>query len=488
MPLGLLKNGVIKECSKLAGEAGVHRGMRSRDAQTSCPNLVLVNFDGNRDKKYFDTILSSLVEYVPEFSVLSPGLVAFKARGLSRFYGSEENASHVLLGALKEKEPLVEGRIGIADDLFTAVTAAKNTPKNAPIINVKSGEEKKFLSKMPLEVLGDPETVSLLQRLGLQTLEDFTLLGEDAVRERLGAPGEYLLRLAEGKSNTSPLFQEISEDKKELINLPESCVLVEQIAFNIKAKTESYEKRLRREGLLITKIRICIGFDNETEQEKVWNHPQFFTATDLVDRVRWQLEQHVGEINTAEPENSPAITWVKFEALDPENMLSHEPGLWESKSDPRVHHMFSRIQRFVGQKGVLTGTTLKGRLAKETQMMTPWGDKKDQQLPGPLPGALPSPLPGTIFSHPQKVSLIGKNGNRIEISPRSELSSAPALIIHGPHSLKIDSWAGPWPIWEKWWRSDESRFAYRLQIVDSEGMGWLICSDGSAWSLEARYD
>jgi len=25
MPLGLLKNGVIKECSKLAGEAGVHR-------------------------------------------------------------------------------------------------------------------------------------------------------------------------------------------------------------------------------------------------------------------------------------------------------------------------------------------------------------------------------------------------------------------------------------------------------------------------------
>lgn len=488
IPLGLVSKGVIKECSNSASKAGIHRGMRSRDAQTRCPDLILVNFDGYRDRKYFDTVLSNFAKYVSELSVLSPGLVAFKARGLSRFYGSEENASRLLLGAMKEKEPLAEGCVGIADDLFTAVTAAKNITKKDQIKNVKSGEEKHFLAEMPLEVLGDPETVALLQRLGLQRLEDFVLLGESAVRGRLGAPGEYLLRLAEGKSNTPLSFQGISEEKSECIHLPESCVLVEQVAFNIKARTESYEKRLRRAGLVITKILIWIGFDDRTEQKKIWSHPQFFTSPDLVDRVRWQLEQHVREIDAAESQSSPAVTWISFEALDPEDVLSHEPGLWESKSDSRVHHMFSRIQRFVGAEGVLTGSTVKGRSAKDTQQMTPWGNRKTLNFPGPLPGALPSPLPGTVFTHPQKVSLLGKDGNQVKISLRSELSSQPALIIHGSHSLKIKSWAGPWSIWEKWWRPNESRFMHRLQVVDTQGMGWLISSDGSAWSLDARYD
>jgi protein ImuB len=54
--------------------------------------------------------------------------------------------------------------------------------------------------------------------------------------------------------------------------------------------------------------------------------------------------------------------------------------------------------------------------------------------------------------------------------------------------MRVTSWAGPWPVWEKWWDPTRSRFVHRLQVVDEQGMGWLMSLCDQAWSLEARYD
>ena len=487
-PIALMHGGVVKECSLDALQAGVRPGMKRREAQTRLPTLVVLAQDDHRDRVAFDRVLIDLAEYVPQHAILAPGLVAFGARGLERFYGSEEAAGRMLMDALVRSEPLAHGRIGIADDLFTAVTAAHSTTERYPLRRVEPGEQELFLSDMPLEVLDEPETVSLLQRLGLQTLGDFVGLGLEAIRERLGVPGERLFHLARGYSGTPLLTREAPLDTRERIELDESCTVVEQVAFAVKAHTDEYEARLRRAGVVVTRLRITVGYDNGFEHTRLWNHPRFFAASDLLDRVRWQLEQAFRDADTTSLETPPAVIWVEYEAVDPEDLVSHEPGLWGAGPDSRVHHVLSRVQGLVGAQGVVTGTSRRGRLPGDTQVLTAWGDAENHDNAGPLPGSLPSPLPATIFSIPREVSVLAHNGDDVVISSRAELSSPPAWLVSGSRRIKVSSWAGPWPVWEKWWDPSRSRFVHRLQVVDEQGMGWLVSLCNQAWSLEARYD
>jgi hypothetical protein len=52
----------------------------------------------------------------------------------------------------------------------------------------------------------------------------------------------------------------------------------------------------------------------------------------------------------------------------------------------------------------------------------------------------------------------------------------------------LTAWAGPWPLDERWWDSAAARTASRFQVVDGEGMAWLLVCDGDAWTAEATYD
>ena len=54
----------------------------------------------------------------------------------------------------------------------------------------------------------------------------------------------------------------------------------------------------------------------------------------------------------------------------------------------------------------------------------------------------------------------------------------------------VTGWAGPWPVVERWWDQEHSHSRYRLQILDHEGVGWLLScpQEGGPWSAEARYD
>lgn len=487
-PVALVQGGSVAECSVSAAQAGVVKGMRRREAHTVCPHLVLVGVDEYRDRTAFNSVLGNLAQYVPQHAVLAPGLVAFSARGLERFYGSEEAASRMLLGALTQSEPLAHGRIGIADDLFTAVTAAQHTTARYPLRTVEPGHQALFLSEMPLAVLGDDATVSLLLRLGLHTLGDFVDLGVDTIRERFGAPGERLFHLASGNSATPLLLRDAPLDTRERMELPEPCVLVEQVAFSLKSRTERYESRLRGAGVVITRLRLIIGLDDGSQQERLWSHPRFFTARDLLDRVRWQLEQSFRDAEMSSEVAPSGVVWVEYEALDPEDLFSHEPGLWGAGPDSRVHHVFSRVQGLVGAQGLLTGSSRRGRLPRDTHVFTAWGDQEEGAPAGPLPGALPSPLPATIFSVPREVGLLAEDGGTVTVSSRAELSHPPAWLVSGPRRLKLTSWAGPWPVWEKWWDPARSRFVHRVQVLDEHGMGWLVCLSDTVWSLEARYD
>jgi len=490
IPVAILHKGLVSECSPEASASGVRVGMRRRDAHLMCPGLVLSTRNDERDRDAFDRVLIDLAQCVSEHSLLSPGLVAFHARGLARFYGSEDAGARMVMDALTVSQPLATARVGIADDLFTGVIAAHHTSEGYPLRSVGAGESAAFLSDISVSALDDEATVSLLLRLGVTTLGGFVALGSEAIRDRLGVTGERLYRLASGGGDRYLTLSGAPLNVSRKVELPEALVSVDQVSFALRVPTEDYATTLSDAGVVCTQVQITLGFDNDTTHQRLWRHPRYFQASDLVDRVRWQLEQCFRNRQDEESAFPLAVAWVGFDAVSPEDSSAHEPGLWGQGPDSRVHHVLSRIQGMVGAGGVLTARPRVARVAAEAHVLTPWGDSPQiEDAPGPLPGALPSPLPGTVFATPPEVTLISESGDYIVVSEQSQLSALPYWMVSGDRRVKLRSWAGPWPVWERWWDPTRSRFLHRVQLVDDNGMGWLVSAhDRHHWYLEARYD
>jgi protein ImuB len=124
IPVAVMHKGVVRDCSTLARQDGVRVGMKRREAQHACRNLTLVAYRPERDSAFFDRVVIALSDYVPDHALLSPGMVLFYARGLSRFYGSEEKAAQVLRRVVCTEMNSPDVRVGVADDVFSAVMAA----------------------------------------------------------------------------------------------------------------------------------------------------------------------------------------------------------------------------------------------------------------------------------------------------------------------------------------------------------------------------
>jgi protein ImuB len=57
----------------------------------------------------------------------------------------------------------------------------------------------------------------------------------------------------------------------------------------------------------------------------------------------------------------------------------------------------------------------------------------------------------------------------------------------------VTSWAGPWPVDERWWDPATHSRVVRLQLVDVHGRAYLVAgemshADGPRWTLEGVYD
>lgn len=487
-PLAVVHKGLVRECSTLAHEAGVRVGMKRREAQHACRDLVVLSYRPERDAAFFDRVLISLSEYVPDHALLSPGMVLFYARGLARFYGSEEKAAQLVRRVVLAEENISDVRVGVADDVFSAVMAATHSTRDNPLRIIEPGESGAFLARLPVSVLDDEHVVSLVSRLGITTLGEFVALGEETVRERLGRTGEQWYRLARGEHGGVPPTRGAPLDLRYAIELPESYGVVDQVAFAIKRQTEEYLARLRAADLMCTRVRITIFFDNNHEHTRLWLHPRFFTEAELVDRVRWQLEQYARD-GVFSGDFPPGVIRVHYETLSPEDRVAHEPGLWGAGPDSKVHHVLSRVQGMVGASGVVMANTRVSRSSQDTQVLTPWGEKAvPPEHTGPLPGALPKPLPATVFQQAKTIDLLDDHHHPVVLVGHT-LSGPPHRMSLGSTQRTLVSWAGPWPVAERWWEPHHARYYYRLQLLDDHGIGWLVtASPDNVWHLEARYD
>ncbi|MDJ0335087.1 DNA polymerase Y family protein [Salinibacterium sp. G-O1] len=490
--IALVSNGVVHASSAAARVEGIRRGLRLREAQARHPELAVLDYDAALDNRAFEPIITALESLVPGVQVLRPGLCAVRVRGAARYYGGELSAGLFLAGRADD-EGAGGARVGIADGIFTADQAARRTGAQGKdtVHVVAAGHSADFLAPLGIGLLDDqqgPEgaaaIVTLLRRLGIRTLGDFAALPADDVTARFGSTGARLHALASGRDSWPVTPRTPPRDLDVTVDFEPALERVDQVAFGVRAAAERFILDITAAKLVCTAIRVELDSDSGELSERVWLHPRSFTAGDVVDRVRWQL-QGSGEVGL-----SSGITRVLVSPDAVDAIGNHESGLWGQGPDERIHHGLSRVQSMLGHGAVLMPGVGGGRTLRDRQQFVAWGDRLvgDRPAEQPWPGQLPTPLPGTVFSPRHPVHVFSGSGDSVSVDERGALSATPAMFsATGTPSRTLTAWAGPWPIDERWWSEDATN-AWRFQAVDETGCAWLLVLDAGGWWAEARYD
>ena len=193
-PVAVLHANRVLACSTAARAEGVRRGLRKREAQGRCPELVVVDHDPGRDARAFEPVLTAIAQVAAGVEVIRPGVAALAARGPARYFGGEEQAAEQIVEQIAQSCE-VESQVGIADGVFAAGLAARSGQIIAP------GATRGFLAGQPIEALARTALTDLLRRLGLRTLGDFAALPAGDVLARFGFDAALAHRLAAGRDH-----------------------------------------------------------------------------------------------------------------------------------------------------------------------------------------------------------------------------------------------------------------------------------------------
>ncbi|MEH0110167.1 DNA polymerase Y family protein [Tersicoccus sp. MR15.9] len=492
-PAAVVDRGRVAVASVEAEHDGVQPGQRLRDAQSRCPELAVTGWDPAADEQAFEPVVKALEEISPAVQIIEPGRCALRARGVRRYHGTEEEAARALLHVLDGQH--VPGRIGIADTLFAAQQAADRATDEVPLVVVPAGRSAAFLAPLPVAVLPDPVLVSLLHRLGRHTLGEFAAMDAGAVRARFGAAGVDLHRWAAGTDPRSVVARTPPQDFDRVAEFEPPLTRADQVAFAFRVAAEDVVSTLADAGLACTRIHLTLTGEDGIASERSWTHPRHFTAAEITDRIRWQLE---GEVSSGPAPGAgrleQPVARVRLTPERTEPIGQSGDGLWGAGVDEHVDHGLTRIQSMLGHRGVLTAVTGGGRLLGERRVLVPWGDAVPAPVRAeaarPWPGALPGPPPATVFDRLHPVLLLDGTGAPVVLAGRGELSAPPdRLDPEGTGTTRaVLSWAGPWPVRQRWWDAERNRRVDRVQVIDETSAAWLLVTTGSLWWAEARYD
>ena len=503
--------------SALARAQGVRRGMRRRQAQGCCPELVLIPVDEGRDVRFFEPVAAAAETVVAGVEVVRAGLLLLPADGASRYHGSEEVLSERLVTAVAEQTGH-EAHVGTADGLLASILAARTGSVVGP------GASREFLAPRGIEDLAHAavqdggaqdvaELVDLLGRLGLRTLGDLAGLPAGDVHARFGRLGAWAQMLARGEDARPPALRRPETDLEVSCALDPPVERVDTATFVGRRLAEELHALLLEHSAMCGRLQITARTEAGEELVRTWRTDLGglggLTAARITDRIRWQLEGWLtagalaqgprtrggrGRADREVPVRA-ALVHLVIAAQEVAPAGAEQGRLWGGPSggDRRAHRALDRVQGLIGGGGVLTAALQGGRDVRDQVYLRPWGEQAPPHRPvdRPWPGRLPPPAPATVLRDPEPVDLLDAAGVPVGLDARFALSAPPATLARrGPGAGRgrgVIGWAGPWPLAERWW-TDEPRYRTHLQVALADGSALLLAHTAETWTCEAVYD
>ncbi|CAN5763947.1 DNA polymerase Y family protein [soil metagenome] len=489
--------GRVLACSEPARAQGVRQGMRRREAEGRCPGLDVVAADPDGEARAFEAVVAAVASLTPRVEVLRPGTLALPTRGPSRYFGGD-HALVARAGALADAalEGRARCRVGMADGLFAAILAARRA------LVVEPGASAAFLAPLAVANLahadppaGSPELIDLFRRLGLRCLGDVAAMPSATLAGRFGPLGARVSRLCRGLDDRPPRPQVPPPDLTVAAEIDPPATQVAAAGFVARRLATELGEHLAVRGLACA--RVCIEAETEHGETlaRRWRTEGLVLASALVDRVRWQLDGWCHRSTGQRP--SGGITLLR---LVPEEVTAdrgRQLGFWgeASAADERAARGIARLQGLLGPEAVTVPQRRGGRSPGEQVVLVAAhaaGDGEDQAgefVLAPWPGRLPAPAPSLVHAVGWPAEVVSAGGEEVDVSARGLVSAAPDRVsLAGGPWCQVRSWAGPWPMDERWWDPATHRRRARIQVVTAGGEAHLLALSGGRWVLEATYD
>jgi protein ImuB len=448
--------------------------------------------DAGPDAWAFEQVVTVVEGFCPRVEVLRPGACAVRARGPARYFGGEQALARKIVEAVARRGFACQ--VGIADGMLSAQLAARTraeTPDAALI--VAPGGSPAFLAPHPVGLLEDPELADLLPRLGIRTLGEFAALSATEAGNRFGAQGALAHRLARGLDPRPLVPRPVSVDLSVSVEFDPPAEQSEPVVFAAKALAEQMHAGLAARGLACVRVQTQVICADGQEITRLWRHDGLLSALAVAERVRWQLAGWQPAHDDAD--EGAAVGGITLLRLVPDQLVratGRQLGLWgDAVVSDRVARAALRVQAMLGHGSVVRPLLAGGRDPAEQVTPVPFGDAADPALPAgrPWPGRLPVPAPATVYPVPLSARVIDPSGATVTVTGRALVSAPPArLSADGGPWMAVTSWAGPWPVTERWWRPEGTRRRARFQLVAEDGSAWLAAVQDGQWLIEASYD
>lgn len=402
--------------------------------------------------------------------------------------------------------------IGVADGPFAAGQAARTAYVAArrggdPVWIVEPAGSAAYLAPLSLTALDLPEFTDVLARLGLHTLGDLAALPARDVLGRFGPVGAEAHRLALGLE-VRPL--RTAPPPPDLVVTAELDPPAEQVApaaFVARGLADELHRRLDARGSACTRVVVIAETENGERSERAWRHASTetgsaLTAGAIADRVRWQLD---GWIN-ASVRQRPTAGITRLE-LHPDEVIAadgRQLGFWglgfgvtDAGAVDRAVRAIARVQGLLGADAVSVPEYAGGREPAEQLRLVPAGAVdltterpalRSDWIEAPWPGRLPNPSPASVHPDPVPIEVLDATGRPVMVDGRCTPTAPPDRVRVDGRDCRITSWAGPWPVDERWWDPERHSRRARFQVVTDDGVARLVVLERGRWAITATYD
>jgi len=500
----------VVACTAAARAAGVRRHMRRREAQARSPALQVLDRDPDRDARAFEAVAHALEALTPRLEVGRPGRCAFPTRGPSRYFGGDAALAERAVAEVEAVlAPGTAVAVGVADGPFAAGHAARAAHRRArgapgvpPTWVVPPGGSAEHLAPLPLTALDRPELADVLRRLGLRTLGDLAGLPAADVLGRFGTDGLEAHRLASGLDARPPATEPPPPDLVVEAELDPPAEQVAPAAFLARTLAEELHRRLDARGSVCTRIVVRAETEHGERSERVWRHADThgagsLTAAAIADRVRWQLDGWLHANVRQRPTAGIAHLRLQPDEVVPAD--GRQLGFWgaDTGSADRALRAIARVQGLLGPDAVLVPEAAGGRDPGEQLRLVPAATvdltaerptARPDAVAAPWPGRLPNPSPATLHAGGLPAEVLDRAGRPVAVDGRCRPTAEPAVLRAGRGPRRITSWAGPWPVDERWWDPDRHSRRVRFQVVTDDGAAHLVVLERGRWAIHATYD